>query len=74
MYFITIHEKVYFYTSYVNFKKRNFFFFFFFFSTPCITNPYTVSQIQSLVTILVEANKGTILFFDNDEFHRAIDR
>lgn len=31
MYFITIHEKVYFYTSYVNFKKRNFFFFFFFF-------------------------------------------
>lgn len=72
MYFITIHEKVYFYTSYVNFKKRNFFFFFF--STPCITKPYTVSQIQSLVTILVEANKGTILFFDNDEFHQTIDR
>lgn len=71
MYFITIHEKVYFYTSYVNFKKRNFFFFFFFFSTPCITKPYTVSQIQSLVTILVEANKGTILFFDNDEFESS---
>lgn len=42
MYFITVHEKVYFYTSYVNFKKRNFFFFFF--STPCITKPYSLSD------------------------------